>query len=267
MKKMKKNWYFFVIIFLPMQSYCQKNINFTNLEISYNVQRNNYESDYILMFDGNIALWEETSDLMPRKNANVNFERVGQYMRKNVYTDINNSTMLSNLEIIYQKFYVREKKSNLNWKLSESTETILGYKCSMATTNFRGREYIVFYTDNILTNIGPWKLHGLPGLILKVESHSYDEIYKIEATNLKMNKEKSKNYLNTYKKFEKKYKRKFQSWSEFEKDINKYINNLISYNKSNSEEDIDDDGGKSGFRLMNYLEIFHPSQMNTIWYD
>lgn len=117
----------------------------------------------------------------------------------------------------------------------------------MATTNFRGREYIVFYTDNILTNIGPWKLHGLPGLILKVESHSYDEIYKIEATNLKMNKEKSKNYLNTYKKFEKKYKRKFQSWSEFEKDINKYINNLISYNKSNSEEDIDDDGRKEWF--------------------
>ncbi|MEO8773405.1 MAG: GLPGLI family protein [Gelidibacter sp.] len=267
MKKIENIWFLFLIIFLlSIQSYCQKNINFTNLEVSYNVQRNNYESDYILMFDGNTALWEETSDLMPRRNANINFERVGQYMRKNIYSDINNSTMLSNLEVIYKKFYIKEDKSNLNWTLSDSTQTILGYKCSMATTNFRGREYIVFYTDDILTNIGPWKLHGLPGLILKVESHNYDEFYKIEATELKINKEKTKDYLKTFKNFEKKYRKKFQSWIEFEEDINKYINKLINYNKSSYEEDIND-GGRSGFRLMNYLEIFHPSQMETIWYD
>lgn len=267
MKKTKITWpLFFIAFLLTIQSYSQKNTNFTNLEVTYFFQRNNYESEYILMLDDNIALWEETSDLMPRKDVNVNFERVSEYTRKNIYSDINNSIMLSNIDIIYKDFYIKEENFKLTWTLSDSTQTVLGYECSMATTNFRGRDYTAFYTDEILTNIGPWKLHGLPGLILKVESNSYNEFYKIEAIELKINNEKAKNYLNTFKDFERKHRRKFLSWSDFEKNINKYIDNLINYNKSKFEEDIDD-GGRSGFRLMNYLEIFHPSQMETIWYD
>lgn len=267
MNKTKITWHLFSIIFLlTIQAYSQKDVNFTNLEVSYHFERNNYESDYILMFDGNIALWEETNDLMPKKDADVNFVRVSQYTRKNIYSDINNSIMISNIDIIYKDFYIKEENLNLTWTLSDSTQTILGYECSMATANFRGRDYTAFYTDEILTNIGPWKLHGLPGLILKVESDSYDEYYKIEATALKINNEKTKDYLKTFHRFEKKHRRKFLSWDEFEKDINKYIDNLINYNKSKFEQDIND-GGRSGFRLMNYLEIFHPSQKETIWYD
>jgi GLPGLI family protein len=44
------------------------------------------------------------------------------------------------------------------------------YTCSHATGEFRGREYDVWYTPDIPISSGPFKLGGLPGLILEAQS-------------------------------------------------------------------------------------------------
>jgi GLPGLI family protein len=56
-----------------------------------------------------------------------------------------------------------------NWQLQEGTDTAEGYECQKATLNFRGRNYTAWFTLEIPISDGPWKLFGLPGLILKVE--------------------------------------------------------------------------------------------------
>lgn len=53
------------------------------------------------------------------------------------------------------------------WQLISGTETVCGYLCNMATTTFFGRNYTVWYTPEIPVGQGPWKLGGLPGMILK----------------------------------------------------------------------------------------------------
>ena len=54
------------------------------------------------------------------------------------------------------------------WNISaDSAKVILGYTCHYATTMFHGRLWKVWYTENIPMSLGPWKLNGLPGLILK----------------------------------------------------------------------------------------------------
>lgn len=55
---------------------------------------------------------------------------------------------------------------------------ILGYDCARATTTFRGRSYTVWFTPEIPIPSGPWKLGGLPGLILKAEDET--GAYKFE---------------------------------------------------------------------------------------
>lgn len=42
-----------------------------------------------------------------------------------------------------------------------------GYDCVMATANYHGRDWTVWFAPEIPMQEGPWKLTGLPGLILE----------------------------------------------------------------------------------------------------
>lgn len=60
-----------------------------------------------------------------------------------------------------------EDMPQLDWELTDSVTKVLGYDCQSAKCLFRGREWTVFYSEDIPLADGPWKLHGLPGLIMK----------------------------------------------------------------------------------------------------
>jgi len=54
------------------------------------------------------------------------------------------------------------------WKImDDSTKNVLGYECIMATAKYHGRHWTAWFTPEIPVDAGPWKLLGLPGLILE----------------------------------------------------------------------------------------------------
>lgn len=55
------------------------------------------------------------------------------------------------------------------WEISDSSKTILGYECIKATCDYHGRHWTAWFTPEIPIQDGPWKLIGLPGLILIAE--------------------------------------------------------------------------------------------------
>ena len=73
----------------------------------------------------------------------------------------------------------REAVPKQEWKLTNETQTIIGYKCQKATCRFRGRDFIAWFAPSIPVKRGPWKFGGLPGLILKVLDK--DGLYTFEA--------------------------------------------------------------------------------------
>ena len=63
-------------------------------------------------------------------------------------------------------FYYEEDIPQIDWQLVSGDTTLLGYQCKKATCKFRGRDWTVYYTMDIPISEGPWKLCGLPGLVL-----------------------------------------------------------------------------------------------------
>ena len=69
-----------------------------------------------------------------------------------------------------------------SWKTEDGEMKILGYDCRKASVVFGGRQYYAWYTLDIPVSDGPWKLMGLPGLILKAEDA--DGMFCYEAIGL-----------------------------------------------------------------------------------
>jgi len=79
---------------------------------------------------------------------------------------------------------IRGELEKPEWNiLSDSVKTIESYTCLMAKGFVRGRNYIVWFTPDIPVSAGPWKLWGLPGLIM--DARSDDGLVSISLTSLK----------------------------------------------------------------------------------
>jgi len=76
-------------------------------------------------------------------------------------------TILS--KVVIQKYWYTDRMDSVEWTLTDDTLTVGSYFCYGAICTFRGREWQAWYTPDIPSMDGPWKLTGLPGLILKAE--------------------------------------------------------------------------------------------------
>lgn len=72
----------------------------------------------------------------------------------------------------YDRFIYEDSTARMDWTLTEDTATVCGYACRKATARFRGRDWTAWYAEKLPEDAGPWKLHGLPGLILRAEADS-----------------------------------------------------------------------------------------------
>jgi GLPGLI family protein len=72
------------------------------------------------------------------------------------------------------------------WKLEEDTANILSYTCRKAVCEFKGRKWTAWFAPEIPISEGPWKLCGLPGLILKAEDEQ--KHYSFVCVGLKQNR-------------------------------------------------------------------------------
>ena len=69
------------------------------------------------------------------------------------------------------------------WTFGDGEKEICGYHCQEAKTSYGGREWTVWFASDIPSNAGPWKLRGLPGLIL--EAQDAEGIHHFTATSLR----------------------------------------------------------------------------------
>ncbi len=103
------------------------------------------------------------------------------WLNSEIWTDIPTRTVTERTHDYKKKDLSVEYDEELpvfEWNLSEQADTIGGLVCTPATTQFRGRKWMVWFTPEIPVGAGPWKFNGLPGLILKAQDSEQDFVWE-----------------------------------------------------------------------------------------
>lgn len=62
---------------------------------------------------------------------------------------------------------VQAETDKIDWKIKKDTLSFSAIRCQMATANYKGRNWIAWFAPELPFQSGPWKLQGLPGLIIE----------------------------------------------------------------------------------------------------
>lgn len=64
-------------------------------------------------------------------------------------------------------FFQYQEPMGQEWDLIEGDTVVLEHPCQKAKCHYHGKEWTAYYATDIPMSEGPWKLCGLPGLILR----------------------------------------------------------------------------------------------------
>lgn len=95
------------------------------------------------------------------------------------YQNYPKGSITTRSRILADPIEIVESRENLEWQLVDSIKVVAGYECKLAIAPFRGRVWSAWYTLEIPIDFGPWKLHGLPGLILEAYDLNSDYHYTL----------------------------------------------------------------------------------------
>lgn len=134
--------------------------------------------------------FEQYIDSMQRANPNIDMMEIrgGKGTPKEgfmyvIFKNYPKTGVLTHIEKKGMENYLYEEAIPApEWQLVEGDTTILTYACQKAVAHFRGRVWTAWYAPELAYDNGPWKLGGLPGLILKADEK--DGIFSFTATGI-----------------------------------------------------------------------------------
>ena len=192
---------FFWLLFMTIYSYGQ----LQNGVVNYTFFANGAKKEAKLIFNSSESIFTLKNDLVNKKKVEVtgNEDKSQINTSINLWKDIPDDLgLLTNIKdncIIEHKFFpidfaaikfdtlfVKDTARIISWELLNETKNINSFNCQKARGNFRGRTYTVWFTNDIPVSLGPWKLNGLPGLILEATDSLNQFQYFAEKVELQM---------------------------------------------------------------------------------
>lgn len=177
---MKRIFYFFFTVLLStaIKAQTSTKIDTTQFVAFYNYSVNTLDENGESVIDSlRLALLVGTrasyctTVLTYNKDGRPSQEMINTFImhHQNVTTDLEKNEVIAVEPIYPYRYESHEPLSQVNWKLTEDTMTICGLTCRQAIGKLYGNQWIVWYSEEIPLSAGPWKLRGLPGLIVKAE--------------------------------------------------------------------------------------------------
>ena len=113
------------------------------------------------------TLKEKTADSTSQVSNRISFFTTSFKDFKSVSKDLK-TKKIKKFITNFQKLFTIKIEDELIWEIANETKEIAGMKTQKATTNYGGRNWIAWFTNEIPLQEVPYIFHGLPGLITEI---------------------------------------------------------------------------------------------------
>jgi GLPGLI family protein len=93
----------------------------------------------------------------------------------------NDNKLLHQKPLIMFNFLIPETLPVIDWQIAADTASYGGLHCQKATTHFKGRDYTAWFCPDLPTRVGPWKLTGLPGVIVEAYDAKKEVLFTFDG--------------------------------------------------------------------------------------
>lgn len=236
---------------------------------TYAVTQGFVSSEYQLSLYDTFATWQQSS--IPSVDSSVPTGSQPNISKAVLYKDYKHKNVFAGYNILDIRYLLKDSLKLMNWEVTNNTIEILGYSCQGATTSFRGRDYIAYFTTEIPISEGPWKFNGLPGMILKVEATAPDMnnhinvniSYSWECISIDTNVETDRTYFEKQKAYVRKLNNEeTTSWKQMKKMVEKSVKKSKKAMRTTLKSSAGS-GVEVTYSMENYPEIIHEELQTT----
>lgn len=82
--------------------------------------------------------------------------------------------------VLLDNYKVAEERK-INWKISSEKQKVGEWNTQKAEADFGGRHWTAWFASDIPIQDGPYKFHGLPGLIVKLEDKTKSHVFNLQG--------------------------------------------------------------------------------------
>lgn len=191
--------FFFVSAFLALQA--QETANRFFYELTYKPKKDSAKVEKVMMI---LDITKDKSiyrDYTMVAQDSLMKIQVEQMQKSGVFKDISKMVTMPKFSEKVYKFYPEMKvqyverissgftpmnigyndETKMNWKITDEKAKIGSYNTQKATADFGGRKWNAWFTSDIPLQDGPYKFHGLPGLIVKIEDDGQNYSWELKG--------------------------------------------------------------------------------------
>jgi GLPGLI family protein len=114
------------------------------------------------------------------RNLVIGSPGMKQVSREVIYKDMSTGK-ISKLENLMGNYLIETPAEQINWTIEPDTRNFNDLVCQKATARFKGRNYTAWFCSQLPYSNGPWKLGGLPGLILEAYDDQKEVVFAFES--------------------------------------------------------------------------------------
>jgi GLPGLI family protein len=163
-----------------------------SIEVKYHITANStYETTAVLTINNHLSQYivlksinsPNEPTILSEDSNSINIIAPEPDIRPAIYINLNTKKLVSTVLMFQKNNLLKEDLPKIDWQIIDDFKTFNTLNCQKAIGYFRGRTYTVWFSSDIPLPFGPWKLNGLPGLILEAKDDKnqfYFSVYKID---------------------------------------------------------------------------------------